>query len=461
MKSWIDDFKKEVDEKTKNIQLRKEIFDNGVTDEDFSVVENKNDFSKKKPFKPNYKFLGAIAAAIVFVGVLAAIIAVNFGNSYDNNFYACVVEINPSLLFITDEDGVVKEIKSLNGDGDVIISDEDNLSALLDKDLKNSLAVYTDIAAKAGFIKVNEKNNVVKLSGYGIDEGYLKEVENSLINGLSKNGIYSVVLSNIVEFSELKNIAGVKECEENKIEEVFSNLPSIFAQRGILEKTADELQSLYKETVIAAKGYDLILKELKNNLTKLVRNADILLNIATNNLAITLHADNPQILLKDYWSVKNKGGTFEGDFLTLMQETEDLITTYEEEFGVKIGSFTQFAAILADYSALSDKYGSVVGAISSVTKEDFYDNYELFVKILKNAGCDVEIFETAFSLPQTVDEFIEGQKKLLLQDLQLKIAENDQVYSAPRNEINESDYREYINDIVERYGSLENFCKNK
>lgn len=461
MKSWIDDFKKEVDDKTKNIPLRKEVFDKNVTSDDFSIPLNENDFSKKKPFKFNYKFFGAIAAAIVLFGVLAAIVAVNFGNPSVNDFYACVVEINPSVLFITDEDGVVKEVKSLNEDGDVIISDENNLSLLLGKDLKTALAIYADVAAKAGFIKVNEKNNAVKLSGYGMEAGYLKEVENSLRSSLSKNGIYSVVLSNIVEFSELKDLAGVKECEENKIEEVFSNLPSIFAQRGILEKTVDELQSLYKETVIAANGYDLILKELKTNLTKLVRNADILLNIATNNLAITLHADNPQILFKDYWSVKNKGGTFEGDFLTLMNETEDLITAYEEEFGVKIESFSQFAEILADYSALSDKYGSVTGAIASVSKEDFYDNYELFVKILKNAGCNVEIFETAFSLPQTADEFIEGQKELLLKDLQLKIAENDQVYSAPRNEINESEYQEYINDILASYGDLENFWQNK
>lgn len=461
MKSWIDDFKKEVDEKTKNIPLRKEVFGKSVTSDDFSVSANGNGFSKKKPFKLNYKFFGAIAAAIVLVGVLAAIIAVNIGSPKSNNFYACVVEINPSVLFITDEDGVVKEIKSLNEDGDVIVSDEDNLSLILGMDLKNALAVYADVAAKAGFIKVNEKNNAVKLSGYGIDEDYLNEAKNSLINGLSKNGIYSVVLSNIVEFSELKKLTGLKEGEENKIEEVFSDLPSIFAERGILEKNTDELQSLYKETVIAAKGYELILKELENNLTKLVRNADLLLNIATKNLAITLHADNPQILLKDYWSVKNKGGTFEGEFSILMEETEDLITAYEEEFGVKIESFAQFAAILADYSALSDKYGSITNAITSVTKEDFYDDYDLFVKILNNAGCDVEIFETVFSLPQTADEFIEGQKKLLLKDLQLKIAENAQVYSAPRNEISESDYREYINDIVARYGDLENFWQNK
>lgn len=461
MKSWIDDFKKEVDEKTKNIPLRKEVLGKSVTSDYFSISANENGFSKKKPFKLNYKFFGAIAAAIVLVGVLAAIIAVNFESPKDNNFYACVVEVNPSVLFITDEGGVVKEVKSLNEDGDVIVSDEEVLSLILGKDLKNALEVYASVAAKAGFIKVNDKNNAVKLSGYGIDEDYLNEAKNSLINGLSKNGIYSVVLSNIVEFSELKKLAGIKDGEENKIEEAFFNLPSIFAQRGILEKTADELQSLYKETVIAAKGYDLVLKELQNNLTKLVRNADILLNIATKNLAITLHADNPQILLKDYWSVKNKGGTFEGDFLALMKETEDLITAYEEEFGVKIESFTQFATILADYSVLIDKYGSVTCAITSVTKEDFYDNYELFVKILKNAGCDVEIFETAFSLPQTADEFIEGQKKLLLKDLQLKIAENDEVYSAPRNEISESDYQEYINDIVARYGNLENYWKNK
>lgn len=454
MKSWMNEFKKEVSKRTEKIPLRQDV-------SDFAEPKIRSS-STEKPKKFNFKLLSCGLAAVVVITLSLLIVFNSSAGSQKNDFRACVAEINPAIAFILDDDYKVTEVKSLNGDADVIISDEKNLSALIGKDINTSISVYVDLATQTGFIKADEKENAVKLSGYGLTEDYLSELKNSLITALSEKGVYSVVLTDEIDLSAFKNLVGIdKDVKTEKIYETLINLPSIFSERGLDVIETEKLQTVYKEIVIAERGYSLFLEELTNNLAKLADNAELLLKITSNNFSIMTHADNPCLLFKDYWSVKTSGKNYEGEFLALMNETEELIKEYENEFGIKINSLTEYSEIVSDYTFLSDKYGSISSAVTKITKEDFYDNYELFVKILKNAGCDVSVFEKAFSLPETVEEFISGQKEILVKSLQAKLSANEEKYSAERTPLSQSDYDDYIKDIVDRYGSLENFWKNK
>ena len=490
MKNWEKAFKKEISEKTDKIKLADKVKnasserENTPSNVFYESLKNETCFEKSSDNAEFYAnaqkkragvkrgiIAGICSGALACALIVTATVGGLFNPPYTppspapdvKAFSACVIEINPAVAFETDSDNKVTAIKSLNSDADVLLSIPVNKNALAGKNLKDAAAYWIKLATEAGYIDCSSQNNAVRISNYGLSEQTLSDVSEEVKNRLNQSGIYSAILTRELNLDEFCAVSGVTADEKNEetVKKAFDLLPPLMQARN-LPQTAEEIKKAYEENVIKAQMYPIIAAKLYADAQKIIENATILANITSLNLSVMSHADNPQNFFKDYWSVKTFGNYDEnGDFGKLMQKTQEALDEYERKFGTKINSLSDYTALIADYKTLTDKYGTIENAINTVTKEDFVEYYACFIKILKNSGGDVENFNEFLQIPETLDDYMTAAIDMLRQTLSEKIAENADKNAESRPAISATDYENYIAEIIEKYGSLENFWNAK
>ncbi|MFP4286271.1 MAG: hypothetical protein ACLFRI_01120 [Candidatus Izemoplasmataceae bacterium] len=102
----------------------------------------------------------------IFVGILSAcnLESVN-GMSY------MVVDVNPSIEFIVDEDNEVESFNLLNEDAEIVMADiiADEID-FIGMDANEALEIFLDYALELGYIDVNATDNVILVTVVGEDE---------------------------------------------------------------------------------------------------------------------------------------------------------------------------------------------------------------------------------------------------------------------------------------------------
>ncbi len=75
------------------------------------------------------------------------------------------MEINPSVSFSTDGNGVVTGVRASNRDADVLLASKEITENLVGKNIGDAVKLYVDYAAQAGYIDLNEIGSAVRVSG--------------------------------------------------------------------------------------------------------------------------------------------------------------------------------------------------------------------------------------------------------------------------------------------------------
>ncbi len=377
--------------------------------------------------------------------------------------YIFTLDINPSVAFVTDKNGVVSSVNALNEDADVVLSDNDILNGVKGKPLSEAIAAYTDGAMKLGYLDPTKSQNAVRLScGEDTSDDILNAASDSLKNYFMKNGIYAVVVKNTVNVKELSERLGVKETKNAEdLAKTLENLSVYSGDRISSELNADELQNLYKTYVVGTQTLEYVRDELLKNVNEIVSNAKALNEISLLSCNIMMDKSNPYSPFPvDYWRIKNNpNASYDEDFAALMKKMDDMLEEYENAFGVAISSLEELKHAVAAYSSLAGV--DFKELFSSITLADFQNSAEKYVTILKNIGCDVTEIESLLTAPETTEEYVRQFKTVLNRLYAARKEEFEDIYNRPRTEISEADYANFVDEITRKYGSLENFWNNK
>lgn len=386
-----------------------------------------------------------------------------FGSNSNFNRFAFSLEINPAVSFVTDENGIVKNVTALNEDADVILSDENVLSKLKNVTLSKAVVTYTDCAAKLGYLDVTSEKTAVRLSSSTETNGnLLKNASNELQTYFKTNGIFAVVVEDVISVNELSDRLGLKSTSNLlELTNSLENLSTLYEERVDTNADEENLKNLYDKYIVNSQMLEYIQSELLKNVTTIVSNSQMLLQIKLCNYNIMFHEDNPlHPLPADYWVVtKYSDASYNGEFAELMLEMTNLLAEYENKFGITIDSFTDLSSAYDVYSILSDI--DFEELFQSLTLTDFKTSAEKYVGMLKNIGFNVTYIESLLSIPKTVQEYLTQLQISLKQTLNFRAEQYKNVYEQKRNQISDSEYSSFISELTQEYGSLKNFWNKK
>ena len=426
---------------------------------DASDIPSGNALAKRKPW---IWACGAAATALAVVIALLGILGV-FTPKPAFDRFVFSLEINPAVSFVTDKNGVVKSVNALNADADVLLSEESTLQKLKNAPLFEAVVTFTDAAARLGYLDLTKTQNAVRLSSSAETyEELLASAAAGLRNYFMQSGIYAVVVQDVVTAKELSERMGLAGA--NSLAELSGSLESLsvrYGERVDENAGAETLRQLHETYIIGTQMLEYVRDELLTSIDDIVRNAQLLSQIALCSYNIMLHKDNPfNPLPVDYWTLKKyPNAEYSPEFSELAAEMENLLAEYESAFGVAIGSLSELTAATDVYSSLSGI--DFEELFSALTAEDFLASATKFVGMLKNIGHDVTAHEFLLTAPQTAQEYF-AQLETTLNALSASRYEKyKEVYDSPRDRISEAEYEEFISEIVREYGSVENFWNKK
>lgn len=401
----------------------------------------------------------AILLAIVFV--LMAIFGV-FGSGSVADRFVFALEINPAVSFVTDKDGIVQSVNAVNEDADIVLSDETTLNRLKNAPLRDAVVTYTDCAARLGFLDMSAKTAVRLSCAAETDGDLLEGASENLRSYFKTNGVYAAVVEDVISVNRLGERLGVKHVSNmTELASAFETLPVRYGERIGENASAEELQNLYQNYIVGTQMLDYVRGELLQNINDIVSNAQMLSQIGLCNYNIMMHKDNPfNPIPVDYWTVKKfPNAQYTPEFAALTEEMSGLLEEYKSKFGVSIDSVTKL-------TLASDAYSSLSGVdfeklFSSLTAESFQASAARFVEMLKNIGGDVTALESLLSVPQTTQEYFAQLQTISQQLFDSRVEQYKEIYEHQRAEISEAEYHEFINEIMQEYGSLDNFWSQK
>lgn len=415
----------------------------------------------------------AVFIALVFA-VLAATGTFKNGGVTIKTDYVFAYEINPAVAFVTDENGVVKNVSSLNKDADVVLSDEETANKIKNVPLETAVVTYTEAVAKLGYLDIKKSETKESLSAVRISfaesaDKIISSVKSSLEGFFKSHGIFSAVVDDKVDVKELCSRVNVEYDEEGGLKALSDTLETennTYYGKVNKNATKAEIKDLYENEIVGSDILDIVRGGLIENLNKIKKNAEMLKNIYDLNDKIMAHADNPISifgkLAADFWTLKRLYGLdydYGEEFSALMSETNLAVEEYKEYFNKELKSSDDLEEAGNVYKNLGGVFGAGIEAIlKNFTSEDFIVSPEKFISLLKLIGIDVTDIENIIkSVPTTVEKYIAEMKSAVSMLKTARYEKFSAVYEEARNEITTADYDEYINRIISSYGSLTNF----
>ncbi len=459
MKSWKNRLNEEFDAAAP--ALKSNVLDAQIVtaQDEASNIQNGNVLAKRKIGL--FIACGAVAILIIvfaFLGIFGV-----FGPKPGIDEFVFSLEINPAVSFVTDKNGNVKSVNALNEDADVILSDENTLSKLKDVPLSEAVVTYTDCAAKLGYLDLSTTENAVRLSSSTeTDKTLFESTSESLRIYFKTNGIFAVVVEDVIDVNELSARLGVKTVSNlSDLTSSLENLSVRYGERIETNASAKNLQSFYETHIIGSQTLEYVRNELLGNVEKIMSNAQMLSQMGLCSYNIMMHKDNPfNPIPADYWTIKKyPNAEYGAEFAAVMNEMTRLLTEYQNKFGVSINS-------TSDLTSAADAYSSLSGIdfedlFSSLTVNDFQTSAVKYVGMLKNIGSDVAALESLLSAPQTTQEYIAQLQTTLKQLYNSRTEQYKVIYEQARSEISETEYTGFVNGVIQKYGSIENFWNKK
>lgn len=454
MKSWKTRWKSELDERIP--ELKPEIMNAPIVTA--SDGQEERIAAKEKPAGIFERLLGTVRGKRAFVGALAAVavvICVCLGvflrpTGGKAQVSAFALEINPKAAFSVSADGVVTNAVALNADADVILSNEECLGEIIGKSRTEAARAFVDCAARLGFVNLSD-GDAVKVVGC---DSAPDDVADAIKGYFMDKGSFVVVLSekvNVESFCDLGGFSVGKTLE--KTIEGIAGADTIFSKREADGVEGSELAELY-ERVFGEDGRIAALKKfLLDSKSALESGIEAVGALIAKNEEIEAHEDNPNLIVKDYWSVLSFGNDdYTEQFGALMGEMQHMLDSYISVYGVQIEGLV---ALQAMGSFFAEEIVEVVTALIERFDFDvFASHLEGITRLFGYVGCDIE---SASNAPTTTEEYlcrINDYFEYCYEEMTAQFAE---IYEEQRERISRDSYDNYINNVIAQYGSLEQF----
>lgn len=365
--------------------------------------------------------------------------------------YAFMLEINPSVTVVTDADGTVTSVAATNADADIVLADG-VAESMLGKPVGDALVIFADRAAMLGFIDT-EGESAVRLTSCGDGGELLSDARETLETHFMEDGIYALVLSAERTVSDFAALCGAAASDTvSAVADFVENVSVFFRNRGVEDMTADELADAYENTVFDDAFVETAKDYLSDNLALIEKNAADVGNLYTLYFDILSHDDNPALVWKDYWSVKEVyGDELEGEFGALVAEMDEALARYEADYGVKIASERELLNAAADHISLTvEKLASVIATLSG---EVLARNLDLINSLLSVAGLGDDLFAELMQLPKEASEYIAKAVEAASAEA-AKLAEDfREIYNAARDALSREDYESWREGVLSSFQS--------
>lgn len=241
-------------QKKDNLKVGKSIF---FFEEDIYI---RKESAKVIPFRRYIVPLGAIAALFI---ILINPMINRLSNNVSNTYAVLTFDINPSIEFELEENGIIKNVKGINDDGIALgvenikgVSFKDGLIALKELLMKNNYLANNN-AILIGFSFMGDENityeediqNIIKNTFKGTDVAFLKgkksDLEKAESQGVSLGKYEALVKLDEDNFEDaIENLT-----TQEMIQLLKSNDNSIFLDEDQLEELQDELEDRFEDEI--------------------------------------------------------------------------------------------------------------------------------------------------------------------------------------------------------------------
>ncbi len=455
MSSWKKLLKEETKQSVANVKLSEE-----VRNTPLSVREGARENERKKKtgfsgffavvaslFKKKY-VAACLAAVLCLCAIVPTVIALSVNT---NEAYAVVLEINPSVMFITDKKGNVTGVKSLNADADVILADDEVMNGLCGKPLAESAEAFIDQALMLGYMDFASCKNAVKFSA-DEDLPFIAESVSAAEKYFCEKGVYSAVIKDITTEEAFYGMTGISAAKQNLGEEA----KSVEALSG--ERNVSDLEQAYDSNVLGG-----LYKLVSSRIPSIIESAGLLIRMQLKNFEIKACT----FYQKDYWDIKDEDN---GVTLTrLKNEMAELIAEYTEltngkykmrngwELDNACAEYSDFFGEVVEGTSLTEYTKRVSEYFSSFSFDKFKGIEDKVLDILAKTDVDTMGFETLTRVPSSKKEYVKDLRKVLNELSVCLKKDNKAEYEAEREKISAESYDEYKSKIIDKYGSFENF----
>ncbi len=461
MKSWKKRLNEEFDKAAP--ALKQDVLDAPiVVDRSVKATD-----SKRSPIRRGGWFACGTAVAIAAIFVMLGVLGV-FNSSPKADKYVFALDINPSVSFITDADGIVLDVKALNADADVIVSNQKILDKIKDRPLAEAIVAYADYAVQLGYIPLDAQSAVRLSASDETDDKLFQNVSSGLSDYFKKKGIYVAVAEEKVATTEFAQRLGVETTSLSELSSTLETVSPIFAERNVsAEMTREDFEKLYDDYIIC----DQLLEYVKSELVKKLGDIKAFLTqiyllgqIHLYNGLIMTNIHNPEwswFIGADYWTIKDGSYTdLDSDFAELISTMEELVIKYEEQFG-KLEDYSLFKSLYNSMEALIDSLSSIYSVkLEDLSLGEIEESFENYVEILSCVGVDVSNLKKLTTVPESKEDYIDQLHVSWEQVVKDRLDSNKSAYEECRTEISADEYDAFIADVEANYGSLENFWKN-
>ncbi|MBQ3115510.1 MAG: hypothetical protein IJC07_00605 [Clostridia bacterium] len=217
-------------------------------DREFVKKENSSKaVEKSKPFYKRKKFISIGSLSFALTLILTFVLTFSFTQPKKHES-AFVVEINPAVVFVLNEEGEVSSLVAINSDADVIVSLDETKEDVIGKSAPDALKNYVDLVMQYGFID-KESGATVRIStdDKGLDlDGFCNAIEDFLC----EKGIMNVVFGKNLSTDEFCDLIGVEKGDGTSIVQKIAKMPTLYAEKIAKEQDVEVLREEYFQTMI-------------------------------------------------------------------------------------------------------------------------------------------------------------------------------------------------------------------
>ena len=184
-----------------------------------------------------------IVISIVLGIVIMVSLFIIFSGLLVNDSDYILLEVNPKIEFITNNNFEVTSFAPLNKEAKELVIQEDFLGLKADE----ACTKFVDLCAKAGYIDVDGEDNAVKISTV---DGLTQALEVHIVSRLNEYFLQNEILCNIIE-----NAHDLEEYNQAKKHSI-SSIPKYSIIKTIIdnnysEKSISELSKMNEENHMA------------------------------------------------------------------------------------------------------------------------------------------------------------------------------------------------------------------
>lgn len=405
---------------------------------------------EQKTRRPAFRRWVALAAAAVLVLIVAAP-ALYFGTVRHPS--VVLLEINPAVALSTDLSDVVTAVVSRNGDGDLMLADQDFVDSLIGKSSAEAAVLLADRAMTLGYFE--ETDNAVRVSvanEVGFRANNLRrDLSRSLTDYFCRKGVMTAVLSRQVSAADLSG-AGLAGQSVDQIAQALSDSPVRVQEAQDQLVTEDNLNQSYVERF---RSYALEVVQSIGQTTK-DKKAD-LAELQELSDRILAHEENPGKLFglipQDYWELSESEEPLGEGISALMAEMTDRLADFEADYEQEIDSEASLFFLDQFYQTLDpDQLAQLfTDLINSIADLAFGLQLDLLLSFLNGDGSLTDwisgLFEGLAEPPQTVEDYADQSRQMLKQEAGMRAEAAEAFNRQERQPISEEDYRAYLDSL--------------